>query len=155
MKRRTLIAACALTPLAACAGLTEQQIASRAVQDMQLVANGLNAAIPELATVTGIPVATLTNVSALFGKAVAAAQGVSASITATAAQSVVTQVVTYFNEAATMLSGLPLPPAFSTTLTALKVLLPVVEVAVGLPVPVGAAPGGMTPDQARAVLAAV
>lgn len=153
MKRRSILAGCSALALAGCAGLSPAQIARQAVTDLGLIANGFAAGTPELASITGISAATLTSVSALFGKAQALAAGISATVTAETAKPVVQQIEAYFGEALTLLGDLLLPPPFSTVLTALNVLLPVVEAAVGLPVPVGAALGGMTPAQARAVLA--
>jgi hypothetical protein len=52
------------------------------------------------------------------------------------------------------LGSFSLPASIQTLLTAAQTLLPVLETAVGIAVAVAATPGGMTADQARAILAA-
>lgn len=152
-RRSILLAACAALPLAACAGVTPAQLASDAVTDLGLIANGFTALLPEVSGITGLSSGAVASIENFLSEAKTTASNVSATITQAAALPVVQQIETYFQEALNLLGVVSLPAPFSTVITALKVLLPVVEAAVGLTAPVGAAPGGMTPAQARAVLA--
>ena len=75
--------------------------------------------------------------------------GISASLTKTAAQPVVAQIIQDINAALGVAAALPLPPPIQQLLVAASILVPVLESGVGLPVTVSASRSSMTPAQAR------
>lgn len=138
--------------LAGCAtGQTPSQVTAQVLTDINLEASGLANALPLMTT---LPAATKTQAAALIAKVQAAAATMSAAVSKAAAQATVTQIETDVNALVGLLAGMPLPPQVSGVLQAAVVLLPIIEAGVGMAVPVGAAPGAMSPAQARLTLAA-
>ncbi len=154
ISRRSLFAGfsgASLLALAGCAGLTGQQVAQKVVTDVELIASGFAKALP---TVKAIPASTTTLVVGYMNEAVTLAQGISSSLTQTAAQPLVGKIVNDVNAAIQAAALLPLPPPIQQMFAAVGILLPILEVGVGLPVTVSAPKTGETPAQARAYLAA-
>lgn len=143
----------ALAPLAACAGQTPTTIAASVVKDISLLSVGFTALLPTLSTVPGVATPILTEIAAYIAKAEVLAQSVSGTITVATAQPIVSQIETYFNEALALLGTVPLPANVTLVINAVKTILPIVEVAVGIAT-ASVAKTGLTPDQARAVLGA-
>jgi len=150
---RILCTLAGFTFLTACGALTAQALAQQTVTDLALIDNGLTALSP-LLTTSGVPAATLATVQADLVTADTFAKAAETATTTAAAQQPVQQAETYLNTALGLVSGLPLPPKVAGIVTALNVLMPVIETAVGIVTnAVGA--GGETPDEARAVLAGI
>ena len=155
--RRILLGATVFAPvaLAGCATLTGKpnQIAAQVLSDVNLVASGLANALPGLQASNVVPAAVMAKAQALVGKIQASAASMSATISKNAAQPIVTQIEQDVNAFAALLAGLPLPPPYAQIVQAAVVLLPVIEIGVGLAVPAGAS-HAMTPAEARLVLKA-
>jgi hypothetical protein len=150
---KTLCTLAAFTILTACGAVTAQAIAQQTVTDLALIDNGLTALGP-LLTTSGVPTATLSSIQNDLTLADGFAKAAETATTTAAAQSPVSQAETYLNAALGALNGLPLPPKVAGIVTALNVLMPVIETAVGIVTnAVGAS--AETPDEARAVLAGV
>lgn len=153
LTRRTLLRAAALIPVAAvvaCTGQTVPQALQLAAQDTALLLSGLSPVVSQL---TGLVSAdSLAAAQGWLGKLQGAAAQLAGLSTTSAAVPVVQQVEQAVNAivgvAAPLLAVTPAGPI----LTAASVLLPVIEVAVGMVVPPAA--GGMTPAQARQILSA-
>lgn len=136
--------------LALLAGCATTQTPATVANDVALEAQSLSAVIPQL-TAAGVVVpvkatdalADLHNVAAL----IAATDSVGA------AQPLVIRVEQDVNAFVGAMAGMPLPPPIPTVLQAAVVLLPIIESEVNLVVPAKAAPSGMSPAQARLVLA--
>lgn len=156
MRRRTLLrgtamAACALT-VVRCASVTAVPV-SAVADDINLVARGLAvfAAVPPLAA------------DAAVQGAVAEAASIAAAVASAAPQLVLptaqTWVTALVHDAAVILPAVAavpgLPPRIATALSAVPVLLAGLQAVVAL-TPAGVArAAAMTPDQARAALAAL
>lgn len=144
----------AVALLAGCAGLTASQVTQKIVTDIDLVANGLAKTIP---TIQGLPSQYQPKVNKIvtdIGYIRGLTKSISSSMSATAAQPVVSQIVNDVNAVLSAAAALPLPAPISTILLAASVLLPVIEVGVGLPVTASAPKTSMTPVEARAILRA-
>jgi len=156
MNRRHLLRTVALVPVAAlvaCNAANIQTVTKAVVNDVSLIASGLQGALPQFATVTGISTAQLATITGEVNAIVIAAGQVVEGIAANLAQPIVQQIGADFSTLQSAAAGLNLPDVLKTILAAAQVLLPVIETAVGIFV--AAAPaGGMTPARARAVLAA-
>lgn len=152
LSRRALLRATAIAPIAAlmaCAGQTVPQALQQAASDASLIANGLAAVMPQLSPL--VSASTLATAQGWLTKLQSAASQLAGIPTTTGAVPLVQQIEQGVNAivgiAAPLLAATPAGPI----LTAATVLLPVLETAVGLFVPPAA--GGMTPDQARLILA--
>lgn len=158
MNRRTLLAAMAISPLAACSSTTPPDPnLSQAVQDVNALSAGLSGMLAGLSAsgAAGLTPDVLATVNGAIANLKTAAAAIAKTATAVAAQPVVQQVEGYVNTVVSVLGALPLPPPISTVLEAASVLLPIIEAAVGLLTPAAkmkAAPASMTPDQARLIL---
>ena len=149
--RNAVVVAPVLALLTGCAwlkGKTAQQITQAVLSDIALVASGLVNVLPQLSAIVGVP----PSVAAIIADIKAVSGQLSANMTTTQAQPLVARIASDVQTLVQALIGIPLPPAVSSALKAVQVLMPVIMVAVGLFAPSAAAPGGMTPDQARAVL---
>lgn len=144
-----------LAILAACANSGTPVTVQSVSQDVTLIATGLNNALSAPSVTALIPAATLPKIQQALSDLNSLATQVAASPSAAAQKGSVAVIEQDVNTIVSALAGLPgLPPNVSTILTAATVLLPVIEVAVGLVVPAGAATAAMTPDAARMHLAA-
>jgi hypothetical protein len=149
--RRSLGLALAAAPLAACAGVSLQTVAS----DVSIIADGMKGVLVQLGALS-IPGLT-PQLMAQIGGYVADLQSVAAVISGTssvdAAKPLVAQVETLVNAIVGALAVLPLPPPISTALQAAAILLPVIEMALGMVTgQPKAKAGAMSADQARMVL---
>jgi hypothetical protein len=156
MLRRAILSSSALAGLAsATACQTLNPTLAQVTTDVQLIANGLQGILPDIATLASIPADVAAAIAnALANLQVVAGQIGSASSTSSA-QPLVQQVVTYVNIIVKALAVIPLiPPPISTVLQAAVVLLPIIEAAVGLivtPVP-SLRTQQMQPEGARLIL---
>jgi hypothetical protein len=167
ISRRSLLSAVAAAPLlSACAATIDQNV-QNVISDVNILANGLRGMIPQL-TALNLPGLT-SNVMGTVDAAIAGIQSVAAAVSAVtttaAAQPLIQKIETYLNTIVGALAPLALllPPPIGLIVTAATILLPVIEIAVGLLVnnvktmPVAASRQGaarvtMTADQARIVL---
>lgn len=152
MNRRTLLVAAALLPVVGCAqiNLTPSSLAS----DAALIVNGINTVAKNYAAGFGLPANTVNQIQVWAAAASKAASDISATISTASSLTNVQAIATALNGIVGVLATVPvLPPVVTAALTAAQVLLPVIESLVGITVPAGAAPAGMTPDAARAYLA--
>jgi hypothetical protein len=132
-----------LASLSACSNTSVSAVAN----DVALIDSGLGTTLKAL-NVTLPPQATTA-----LADITAAASAIGSADTTAAAQPIVQRVAT--DVLAVAQAVLPLVPGGSAAYVAIEaaeVLVPAIETAVGLATNVGAAPGGMTPDQARLIL---
>jgi hypothetical protein len=144
----------ALLAVSACAGQTAAQVTQTLLTDTTTMAAALKAEMPAIQAVQGIPAANVAQAQAALADLQSVAGMLNTSMTTTAAQPVIQKIVadvTTFNDAVLPFAG---ATPVAGILEAANVLLPVLEVAVNLVSPVGAAANSMTPDQAVAVLKA-
>jgi hypothetical protein len=160
MNRRKLLSSIALgsaaVMLAGCAtgSTSASTIAAQAASDIGLIGSGLSGALSGLSASGAVSATAISQITGYINSIEAVATTVTTATSATAGQSAVQQIETLLNSLVSAASGLPLPAPFSTALSAASVLLPVVEVAVGL-VSSAASAGAMvpmTPAQARLIL---
>jgi hypothetical protein len=136
--------------LAACAnlkGLTAQGIAQQVVADAELVANGLAAVVPNLA---GVPAALVTVIENVAKDAVQAANDLSATMTATAAQPLVQRIEADVQVVVKDVAGFVSNVKVSQIISDIETLLPLVMTAVGLVVPAALAKASSPEDIAAA-----
>ena len=146
--------------LAACGTGTPAQQLATVVNDVSTIANAFVNALPALAATTGkISPVAIANVQQAVATLQTLATQLSGVATTTAAQPIITQVEATVNLIVNTLApfSVALPPPWGEILPAVAVLLPVVELAVGLVVPASAplrraAVPGLTPDEARVIL---
>jgi hypothetical protein len=160
MKRRSVLVASALAvPLAAC-NLSAQTVES----DAQLIATRLSAFVPVLAAIPGVPAADVALVQKLSADVQQAAT-LAGTLYTNIAPAVAAPTIKNIEAAITGALGIATAPPVSTLLAtaapglsvalqAASVLVPLLFASFGLPAPVSATPVGMTPAQARAILAA-
>jgi hypothetical protein len=151
MNRRTLLCATAFVPalsLIGCGGQTASQIAA----DVNLIAGGLSAAVPQIEQIPGVASAVLTQIEAYLATIQADAAKV-AGATTTPPTSIVQEIGQVVQALASVV--LPLVPAGSVievTIEAAVSLLPVILAAAG--VSGAGVPVKYRPARARAILAA-
>jgi hypothetical protein len=160
MTRRNLLRLAATTALVAplVAACTAQQIATIAqnvVNDAGLVASGLSGILPTIAAITGISATTVSSITSIAQDIASAASSITAAMSQAEAQGPVQTIEAGVDSFVQALGGISLPSAVSQVIQAAQVLLPAIETAVGIVTAVGAAPGGMSVDQARQILAKV
>lgn len=148
------LGACSLTPAQVSA------ISGQAVSDVQTIASGLKAILPQIAAVVGIPATTVTTVTNLVGDISSVAAGISTATAQSSAQTVVQQVEADVNSVVSVLAAIPfLPPPIILALQAATVLLPAIETALNMIVPASlkakADAISLTPAGARAYLQAL
>lgn len=136
--------------VAGCAGQTSNVagLAATVVSDFQLIASGLNAALPGLAATGLVSAGALNTVTTNLQKVSAIAAGIGSASTQAQGQSAVQSIETLLNGAVSAAAAVTQWPP----LQAAQVLLPVLEVGVGLVVAAVPQAGPMTPSQARLVL---
>jgi hypothetical protein len=149
-----LLGAAAPLALAACSATSTTSgstVAAQVVSDIGLIGSGLSGALPGLVS-AGLPAANIASVTSLVNNIVQTAAGVSTSLSTTAAQPAINQIIGVVGQIAAI-AGPALPPPWGEALTAAEILLPVVAAAVGLVLPSAAAgAAAMSPDQARLIL---
>jgi hypothetical protein len=155
MNRRALLASSvAVLGLAGCATTTTSTVAATVVSDAGLIADGLLSLLTSVGSIVGITPATVAAIGNYVAQAKAAAATIVPTITAALAAPSVQTIGSAVSSIMSALGSFSLPASIQTLLTAAQTLLPVLETAVGIAVAVAATPGGMTADQARAILAA-
>lgn len=159
MNRRTLLsgvfALASASALAGCATTSAGGLTAANVADIQAIANRFaTVLLPVLSTVPGITPTILATVTTAVNDLNSVASQASTALAAPQATSLVGRVEADVNTALGILSGFSavLPPPLGLILEAASVLLPVIETAVGIVAPVGAAPSTMSLTRARQVL---
>lgn len=128
-----------------CAGSSDVPVS--VVSDAGLIAAGLAGAFKDVSAVPGAVVAALTDLAS-------AAEALADADTIAFAQPMVLRIEADMNALVAAVGALPLPANAASAIQAAQVLLTVIEAGVNLLVTASAAPGAMTPQQARLVLAA-
>jgi hypothetical protein len=158
MRRRSILLATALAPLAGCAALTPQTV----VTDAQLIATKLASFIPLLNAIPGIPeadTALVTQLSGYISQAAALAGTLYTNVAPSAANTTIQNIEKAITGALAIATVPPVSlltatvPGLTLALEAANVLTPALFAAFGLPAPVSAS-FGMTQAQARAILSA-
>ena len=150
MNRRHLLTTIPLLAVAACANQTPAQIAATAVTDAQLIATGLQ----NFAAASGTAPATAAKIAPYVADALKLAGTLSASMAATQAQPIVQQIAADVTDVAQASAGLvPAGSPAAQILADVQFVMPLLQIAVGLAAPAGAAAGSA--DAARARLAAL
>lgn len=160
IRRRLLAILLGSTALAACG--TTTTVAAWA-SDASALATGLGNLLPQFSSITGLPTSASAAASTALAAAAALAKQLASTATSVTGASLLSQIEGYVNTAFQALSPFfsLLPAPFSTALTAINLLLPFVETALGMvtapsavraPVlvrvaPPAAAPANMTPQQ--------
>jgi hypothetical protein len=156
ISRRSILAVTPLAALAACAGQSADQTIATVAADANTIAGGLQGVLAQLGplNVPGLTPSVISTVGVAVSQIQTVAASISGVTSAAAAQPLVQKIETYLNTIVAALAGLPLPPPVSTALQAAAILLPIIEVAVGLVVQQAAkaAPGAISPDEARMIL---
>lgn len=157
LNRRMLLRTSALAlpaiGLAGCASLGITLTPAQVAQDAASIAGGLAQVVASLGTAAGLSSTDISTIAQWASTAQTAASGVASTLTASQALPFVSQIAVAVNTVVAILAKVTVLPApIPTILAAAEVLLPVLESAVGIAVPAGAAPGGMSVAQARAVL---
>ena len=137
ISRRALLAATALAvpslALVGCAGMSPAQTVAAIASDVSTIAQGLEAEVPALTATGAIPAVAMAEYSAAVTGLKALADQIAAAATASAAQPLVQQVEGLVNAAVAIVAKIPLVPApIAAVLQAISLILPVVEVGVGL-----------------------
>jgi hypothetical protein len=142
--------------LAGCVGATPTLTVANFSSDANLLVGGLET-FASTTLQALLPAAAYANVQADIKTAENALniiEGYAATVAEGTAQPVVTQIVNAVNSAVATIkgAGIVIPADVTMTITALEIVLPSVESAVGLLTTQSAAQGKMTLSQARAVL---
>ena len=152
MNRRAFLA----VPLALAACGPTNNVIATVSDDAIVIANGLQAILPRLATVAGMSTSTLAIIANAVASLQATAQALKGASSTAQAQGFVQKIETYVNTIVSVLASFNLPPPIGDVLTAADVLLPIIEVAVGLVLPARARYRAMAttmaPDKARTIL---
>lgn len=149
MDRRRLLFASALTPLAACAGVSVSKVAS----DVDLIAQAVAAVLPTIQQLVGLKTALSDKIAAIVADIQATASAIS-SATSTDAVTLVSNLGSGIKSIVASLGGVSLPAWVNTVLLAAEALLPAIESAVGITPKTAAVFVAMTPAQARVILQA-
>jgi hypothetical protein len=152
--RTTFLALPMLAVLSACGTTTVAQIAAQITADVDLVAQSLDAQLPALQAALGVNAAAVGAVATEVEQIVAAAAAFAVATSQATGAPIVTQIASDFSALETALAGFTLPATLQKIITAVSVLLPIIEVGVGLLATPSAAANTMTAAQARAVLLA-
>jgi hypothetical protein len=151
MNRRQLLSTVPMLAIAACAGQTAAQIGAQAVQDAALIATGLENFV---SLAPNLPPGTLAKVTAAAQDVQRIAVSLSASMTASQALPLVQQIANDVSAVASAAGGLvPAGSQAAGILADVQLVMPLLEIVVGIVVPAAAAPGKA--DAARAGLAAL
>lgn len=141
------LAACATTLNPHPGPITPASVA----QDVTLISSAFAAVVPQLSAVPGVTPAVTQAVNNAVADLQAVAGAIATADTAAAAKPLVVRVEANVNAVVAVLAGLPLPAPISSVLHAASILLPIIETAVGIIVPAGAASNDNVVD-ARKVL---
>lgn len=159
MYRRLFLVLASTSALAACANTSTNTntTVSNLANDIALIAGGLQGVLPSIAAIHGLSASGLAKVNQAVADLQVLAREIGAVVDTTAAQSIVRQVETDVNAIITVVAALPsIPESVSLALQSASVLLPIIELAVGITVPqkvtARAAKTSLAPSQARNVL---
>jgi hypothetical protein len=155
ISRRSILAVTPLVALGACAGQSADQTIAAVAADANTIARGLKGVLAQLGTlsVPGLTPSVISSVGVAVSEIQAIATSLAGVTSTAAAQPLVQKIETYLNTIVTALAALPLPAPIATALQAATILLPIIEVTVGLVVPPSAAaPGTMSAAEARLIL---
>lgn len=155
ISRRHFVTAGSVFALSACAGQPQgAAIAAQVIDDINTVASSLMPLLPALSSIKGIPPTVIANATTAFNLIVQASGAVSSGMSTGSAAPLVRQMATgAFNLASTLAPYMGLlPPPWGTIFTAISVLMPTIQIAVGLAVPPAAGPAPMSVEHARTVL---
>ena len=156
VNRRLLLMGLAALPAATLAGCASgPAVAPTTISDVNLIATGLKALMPQLGLVTGLSTTAIDTATQAIVDLQSAADAVATADTIAAAQPLVVRIASDVSAVIGALSAVELPDALNRALQAASVLLPIIEAAVGLAAAVGAGIGVMTPARARAALRTV
>lgn len=164
MNRRLFLAAAlaaipAAGTLGGCATVAQNidSTLKRIVDDTDTLAKGLSALVPSLSSVAGLSSETQALISATVLNVQTVADQVGAVSSVASAKPLVEKIETYVNTIVGALAALgpALPTPVSTILQAASILLPIIEIAVGIAVPAAAAKPGLDADWARGYLKAI
>jgi hypothetical protein len=149
--RRTLAVLLGATALSACAGQTAAQIGQQAATDAALIATGLE---NFLSMAQGVPPATAAKITVYAQDVQRLAASLSASMTASQAQPIVQQIAADVTAVAQAAAGLVPPGSQAAQILAdVQLVMPLLQIVVGIVSPAAAAPGKA--DAARARLQAL
>lgn len=156
MRRRDLLRGVAAAPLvlalADCAG---QAGVAQYVTDAQTIVSELQADLPALAAIQGMPATAIVGLRATLPTLIGLLGQLQGVVTTTAAQPIVKQIVALVGPiVAAILPFVPGGSALAVALMAVQVLLPILLQQVGVPAAYRPAASEMSPAEARAVLAA-
>lgn len=153
---RRIVFSAGLASMFAIAACTTQQantIGQQVVTDVNILSNGLTPILPQLAP--SVPPDAQARIAVLVAQVQAAVNAIVPGMTAALAQPTVVTIGNAVNAIAAELQTVPgIPTNVRNTVTAAQALLPLIEVAVNMVIPVGASPSGMSPAQARMILRA-
>lgn len=156
LHRRILLAGLAALPAASLTGCASgPAVTPSTINDVNLIATALRALMPQLGLVTGLSTTVIDTATQAIVGLQSAADAVATADTLAAARPIVVRIASDVSAVISALSAVELPEALSRALQAAAVLLPIIEAAVGLAAPAGAATSAMTPAQARAALRTV
>lgn len=157
LRRSFLLSATALTGCASVAQTFDSKLA-QVVSDVSLIARGIGQIVPQVMSFTSLTPTGVAAIQQAAADIAMVADQIKSVTSIAAAQPWVQKLETYLNTIVTILAAMPLPPQISVALQAATVLLPVIEMLVGLLTNINPAAGrfqtgAMSPDQARLVLA--
>lgn len=154
LHRRLVLAGLAALPVAPLVGCVSgaPSVPPAALSDLNLIADALEALMPQLGLVSGLSAAAINTATQAITDLQAAADAVAAADTIAAARPIVARIASDVSAVIGALSAANLPEALTRALQAASVLLPIIEAAVGLAASAGAGISTMTPAQARATL---
>jgi hypothetical protein len=158
MNRRDFVRVLALAPIAGAAGCNSSSTVDlmQIAGDVADITAGLNALCTTPAIQAALSPAALNTLATALGEAKAMAAQISGSTSAVTLPTAQGWVQTLANDTSTMLAlvnAVPgLPPQVGIVVTAIRTLLPLVEVAVSLASTAAVAATPMTPSQARQIL---
>jgi hypothetical protein len=160
ISRRALLRGMTAVPVVACLSAAGCNTASvspavqAAANDVKLIGQAFVGMLPTIATLTGMTMQTTAKISQWAGDLGAFAGSLAAMPTTSGAASVVQDVERTVNAIFSALSSVKsMPASVAGVLKAAQTLMPVIQMAVGVLTAMAPAARGMTPDEARAVLA--
>lgn len=155
--RRSLLKTTALFPVAAVAGCATagqwlDPTLAQVVADVKTVAAGVQAILPNVASLAGISQDVVNTVTGIINDVVGVASQVAGAATEAAAKPLVQKLASYISALAAAVGAIPgLPPMVQMVIAAAEVLVPAIAQVLGI-VGVQAAKPTMTVDQARGYL---
>jgi len=133
--------------------VTPAEVAQVVVNDLGLIKNGAAGVLAALSAIGTLSAGTASTVSSDLTTVLNAVGTVAAGTAASAAQPVVQQIEAMISAVISALQAVTLPPVVQTILSAMQVLMPAIEAAVGIILPASLAPKAEDVNWARGVLA--